>query len=164
MVSVVTGDLFESNAQTLINAINCGGVMGKGIALEFKQRFPEMFADYQRLCAEGSVRLGEPYLYEPTEPPWILNFPTKGHWRAASRLSDIIAGLDYLAQQHGQWEITSLAMPALSCGYGQLEWRVVGPFLYQALSKLNIPIELYPPPGTPQSELNEVFLSRESHS
>ncbi len=164
MVSVVTGDLFESNAQTLVNTVNCVGVMGKGVALEFKRRFPEMYKDYEQRCVAGLVRLGEPYLFKTLIPPWIVNFPTKDHWRSVSRLIDIINGLEYLEQHYREWGITSLAVPPLGCGFGQLEWRVVGPNLYRALSKFDIPVELYAPPGTPQAELDEVFLSCGSYS
>ncbi len=111
MVKVVTGDLFKSTAQTLVNTVNTVGVMGKGIALEFRKRFPDMYEDYVRRCAAGKVRLGEPYLYRRPSLPWILNFPTKSHWRATSRLSDIVAGLKYLEAHYREWGITSLAVP-----------------------------------------------------
>ena len=77
----MTGDLFESGAQTLVNTVNCVGVMGKGIALEFKKRFPDMFEDYVARCKQSEVSLGQPYLYKSLALPWILNFPTKDHWR-----------------------------------------------------------------------------------
>ncbi|MGE5573357.1 MAG: macro domain-containing protein [Bacteroidota bacterium] len=80
--------------------MNCVGVMGKGIALEFKKRFPEMYDDYARRCAAGEVRLGEPYLFRRPVLPWILNFPTKGHWRSVARLSDIVRGLEYLTRHY----------------------------------------------------------------
>lgn len=92
MITVVRGDLFKSKAQTLVNTVNCVGVMGKGIALGFKKQFPEMFADYVRRCEAGEVRVGQPYLYRSLLPPWVLNFPTKDHWRSVARLSDITKG------------------------------------------------------------------------
>lgn len=147
MVTLVTGDLFASEAQTLVNAVNCVGVMGKGIALAFKRRFPEMFADYVARCQQGAVRLGDPYLYRGASLPWILNFPTKRHWRSPSRLEDIVAGLAYLEARYSDWGITSLALPALDCGAGQLSWDVVGPVLSDALSRFEIPVELYAPVG-----------------
>lgn len=147
-IRVLTGDLFQSKAQTLVNAVNCVGVMGKGIALEFKRRFPEMYEDYAARCAAKRVRLGEPYLFRRATPPWILNFPTKDHWRSVSRLSDILVGLEYLQRCCRDWGIESLAVPALGCGEGQLEWRVVGPALYDLLGRLGIPVELYTPHGT----------------
>lgn len=152
------GDLLASDAQTLVNTVNCVGVMGKGIALEFKRRFPEMFRDYVERCNAGTVRIGRPYLFRRSSLPWILNFPTKHHWRAMSRLEDIAAGLDHLEKHYQGWGITSLAVPPLGCGNGQLEWSVVGPALYRHLSRLNIPVELYAPHGTPHAELTPEFL------
>src|SRR5436190_19405023 len=99
-MNVVKGNLLNSSAQTLVNTVNCVGVMGKGIALEFRKRFPEMYSDYLKRCRAGQVRLGEPYLVRRLLPPWIINFPTKQHWRAVSRLSDLVRGLDYLEHHH----------------------------------------------------------------
>src|SRR5712691_1147695 len=160
MVKVLIGDLFASTAQTLVNTVNTVGIMGKGVALEFKKRFPEMYQDYAERCRRHEVKLGKPYLYKSPTPPWILNFPTKDHWRSVSRLSDIVAGLEYLEKHYREWEITSLAVPALGCNNGQLEWRVVGPTLYRYLSRLDIPVELYAPYGTPQEEIEESFLAQ----
>jgi O-acetyl-ADP-ribose deacetylase (regulator of RNase III)/uncharacterized protein YwgA len=159
-VDVVVGDLFESPAQTLVNTVNTVGVMGKGVALEFKRRFPEMFDDYKRRCERGEVHLGRPYLYRHLFPPHVLNFPTKAHWRAVSRLKDIIAGLEYLETHVDEWGIESLAVPPLGCGQGGLEWSVVGPTLYQHLDRLQIPVQLYAPHGTPHSELEPRYLQR----
>lgn len=157
-VHVVTGDLFKSKAQTLINTVNTVGVMGKGVALQFKRRYPEMYRDYEARCQRGAVRLGEPYFYKQPHPPHIINFPTKDHWRSVSRLKDIVAGLDHLALNYRSWGVTSLAVPPLGCGNGQLEWTVVGPTLYRKLAKLDIPVELYAPHGTPHEELRPAFL------
>ncbi|MBI5236672.1 MAG: macro domain-containing protein [Deltaproteobacteria bacterium] len=174
MIIVKVGDLFQSSAQTWVNTVNCVGIMGKGIALEFKQRFPEMFKDYAARCKRNEVRLGRPYIHNlnkqtqhmfddgPTKcegPEIILNFPTKSHWRAVSRLSDIIAGLEYLEQRYLEWGIISLAVPPLGCGHGQLEWRVVGPTLYRFFKQLDISVEMYAPHGTPEKELTPEFLS-----
>jgi O-acetyl-ADP-ribose deacetylase (regulator of RNase III)/uncharacterized protein YwgA len=158
MITVRIGDIFESDAQTLVNTVNCVGVMGKGIALAFKERFPDMFEDYARRCGEGRVKLGEPYLYRRLAPPWILNFPTKDHWRSVSRLQDIVAGLRYLQAHYRQWGIRSLAVPPLGCGQGQLEWRVVGPTLCRHLKQLEIPVELFAPFGTALEALQPAFL------
>ncbi len=111
MITVVRGDLFKSKAQTLVNTVNCVGVMGKGIALGFKKRFPDMFADYVLRCEAGEVKLGQPYLYRSLLPPWVLNFPTKDHWRSVARLSDITNGLDHLTAHYTDWGIQSLAVP-----------------------------------------------------
>lgn len=159
-VDVVIGDLFESPAQTLVNTVNCVGVMGKGVALEFKKRFPDMFEDYARRCARGEVKLGRPYLHRTLLPPYVLNFPTKDDWRAPARLEDIVAGLEYLEAHCREWGITSLAVPPLGCGQGGLDWSVIGPTLYNHLLGLGIPIELYAPYGTPHEELEPRYLQR----
>lgn len=160
-VNVLVGDLFASKAQTLTNTVNTVGVMGKGIALGFKQRFPEMFRDYQRRCAHGEVELGRPYLWAPTFDQWVLNFPTKDHWRSSAKRDDIVAGLEHVQRNYRGWGIESLAVPPLGCGEGGLEWSVVGPTLYWHLSRLTIPVELYAPFGTPANELDAAFLAEE---
>lgn len=160
MVKLVTGDIFESKEQTLVNTVNCVGVMGKGISLEFKKRFPEMYKDYARRCKAKEVRLGQPYLYKSLILPWILNFPTKDHWRSVSRLEDIARGLQYLERHYKDWGITSLAVPPLGCGEGQLDWSSVGPTLYQHLKPLEIGVVLYAPYGTPHQQLQPAFLER----
>lgn len=151
-VLVIKGDLFESGAQTLVNTVNCVGVMGKGLALEFKRRYPGMYRDYVRRCRTDQVKLGEPYLFRGLELPQILNFPTKGHWRSVSRLDDIINGLEYLERNYKEWGITSIAVPSLGCQQGQLDWRVVLPVLYRYLSRLDIPVELYVPSDVSKEE------------
>lgn len=158
MIQLTTGDVLSADAQTLVNTVNCVGVMGKGVALAFKQRFPEMFRDYAERCREGLVRLGEPYLFRPLVEPWILNFPTKDHWRSVSRLSDIEAGLDHLAAHLTQWRITSLAVPPLGCGQGGLDWPTVGPVLYRRLEEMSIPVILYAPEDTPAEQVSIEFL------
>lgn len=147
------GDVLRSSAQTLVNTVNCVGVMGKGVALAFKRRYPDMYQDYVKRCQRGEVRLGQPYVFR-SEGRLILNFPTKDHWRSVSRLEDIVAGLEYLKLNYRDWGIESLACPPLGCGNGQLEWEVVGPTLYRHLSELDIPVELFAPRGvSPQLEL-----------
>ena len=153
------GDMFDSNAQTLVNTVNCVGVMGKGVALKFKERFPEMYEDYTRKCERKAVKLGEPYLYEDSSGARILNFPTKDHWRSASRISDIEKGLAYLSEHYQAWGITSLSMPPLGCGNGGLEWAEVGPLIYRRLHNLPIDVEVFAPYGTPSTELKADFLA-----
>ena len=181
-VAVVVGNLFESDAQTLTNAVNTVGVMGKGIALGFRRKFPDMYDDYVSRCRKGEVKLGEPYLFsvsgnyqpgvaQPTLdgmeklPPaeegprrLILNFPTKAHWRSRSRLDAIRDGLGHLVQNYREWGIESLAVPALGCGEGGLRWSDVQPILYRGLALLDIPVTLYAPLGTPRHELRPPSL------
>jgi O-acetyl-ADP-ribose deacetylase (regulator of RNase III)/uncharacterized protein YwgA len=162
MLRALIGDLFESRAQTLVNTVNCVGVMGKGVAEQFKRRFPAMFEDYKHRADLKAIRLGEPYLYRDASGMQIVNFPTKDHWRSPSRLSEIERGLDYLVRHAAQWGITSLALPPLGCGNGGLEWSEVGPLIYRKLHDLPIDIELYAPYGTPKGQLTEEYLSAPS--
>jgi uncharacterized protein YwgA/O-acetyl-ADP-ribose deacetylase (regulator of RNase III) len=158
--NVLVGNLFETDAQTLVNTVNCVGVMGKGIALEFKKRFPEMYKDYTERCNRKQVRLGEPYLYPSLFPPHVINFPTKDHWRSVSRLSDIVRGLVYLEKYYLEWGITSLAVPPLGCGNGGLEWSIVGPTLAKYLHQLEVPVYLFAPQQTAQKDLDLDYLLR----
>lgn len=162
MFKALIGDLFSSQAQTLVNTVNCVGVMGKGVALEFKKRFPAMFDDYARRCDQKAVHLREPYLYRDQSGVLIVNFPTKDHWRSPSRLKDIEGGLDYLVAHAVDWGITSIAMPPLGCGNGGLEWAEVGPLIYHKLHRLSIDVEVYAPYGTPKHELTHDFLAAPS--
>ena len=157
--NVLIGNLFESKAQTLVNTVNCVGIMGKGIAQEFKKRYPEMFKDYNSRCDRGAVQLGQPYIFKTLYDKAIINFPTKQHWRAMSRLDDIKKGLDIFIEKYKQWGIKSVAFPPLGCGNGGLEWEVVGPVIYQKLLAIDIPVEIYAPYGTLQKYLTEEFLS-----
>lgn len=148
-LTVRVGDLFASDMQTLTNAVNTVGVMGGGIALAFKRRFPDMFDDYVLRCAEGRVKLGEPYLFtaETGTDKWVLNFPTIGDDWAPPRLGEIRDGLRYLGRHYREWGITSLAAPALGCGVGGMDWEEVRPVMVEELSALDIPVEVYGPRG-----------------
>ncbi len=156
---VKIGNIFESNCTTIVNTINCVGVMGKGIALEFKKRYPDMFMDYVQKCDKGEIRPGEPYVFQNGEIS-ILNFPTKDHWRSPSRLSYVEDGLDWFVENYGKYDIHSIAFPPLGCGNGGLSWDVVGPVMYQKLNGLPINIEIYAPFGTNPSQLSDEYLSK----
>ncbi|RYD36178.1 MAG: Appr-1-p processing protein [Verrucomicrobiaceae bacterium] len=151
--------MFASEMQTLVNTVNCVGVMGKGVALLFKKKYPLMFDDYTQRCAHGEVRLGEPYHYKDLTGDSIVNFPTKDHWRAATRLEDIEAGLDHFLKHFRSWGITSIAFPPLGCGNGGLDWAAAGPLIYSKLKDAGIPVELYAPYGTPPAQLSPGFLA-----
>ena len=145
-IHFASGDLLKTRAQTLVNTVNCQGVMGKGIALQFKKRFPRMFDDYVSRCKRGEVRLGEPYAYEECGTH-IINFPTKGHWKASSRIGDIRAGLNYLRNHLDEWNVHSIAIPPLGCGNGGLEWDDVRPLIVRAMEDAAIDVYVYEPPG-----------------
>lgn len=159
-VRVLEGDLLKSPMHALVNTVNTVGIMGKGVALAFKKRYPEMYRDYVRRCDKHGVKLGEPYPFEAGDH-LIINFPTKQHWRSVSRLSDIVAGLEHLERNYKQWGVKSLAVPPLGCGNGQLEWRVVGPLLLRHLRRLDIPVEMYAPHGS--SLIHETQLDLLGH-
>ncbi len=142
-VEFVRGDLLASDMQTHVNCVNCVGVMGAGIALAFKRRHPGMFADYAARCARGEVQRGVPYLYRAGTGPQIVNFPTKGHWRGASRLEDVDAGLAHVAARAGEWGVTSLAVPLLGCGCGGLDEAKVRALIVRHLAPLGIPVRVY---------------------
>jgi O-acetyl-ADP-ribose deacetylase (regulator of RNase III) len=144
MLTYVSGDLFESPAQTLVNTVNTGGVMGKGIALQFKKFFPEMFAEYQQLCENGQLRIGTLHVYR-TPHKQVLNFPTKEQWRKPSQLSYIVAGLDTFVRNYREIGVTSIAFPPLGCGNGELHWDDVRPVMEKYLAALPIPVYVYPP-------------------
>ncbi len=160
----LVGNIFDSKAQTLVNTVNCIGIMGKGLAFEFKKHFPDMYKDYAQKCKNGEVKLGRPYLFKHTMYRWILLFPTKDDWRSISKLSDIEEGLKWLKKHYKEWGIESLAVPPLGCGLGALDWRIVGPTLYRHLNMLDIPVELYAPNGTPARELEPEFLANPSEA
>lgn len=128
MVEIVSGDLFEADVDAITNAVNCVGVMGRGVALAFKQRFPDNFVAYKQACDAGSLRPGGVFVFDRGEaqrPRFIVNFPTKDHWRDPSKLSDIEAGLQALATEIDRLSIRSIALPALGCGLGGLDWEAV---------------------------------------
>jgi len=157
-MKIMIGDILKSKAQTLVNTVNCVGIMGKGIALEFKKRFPDMFKDYEERYSRGELKLGRPYLYKVLFGQQVVNFPTKDHWKSLSKMSDIEKGLDYLLKHYKKWGITSIAIPPLGCGNGQLEWTAVGPLIYNRAKQMDVPVEIYAPYGTNPAQLTVSFL------
>ena len=141
MITYVVCDLFTSPARTLVNTVNTVGVMGKGIAKDFKSIYPEMFTRYQELCEKGQFDVGQLWLYR-TPHKWVLNFPTKKHWRSPSHPDYIEAGLRKFADTYHIHRITDISFPLLGCGNGELDWESqVRPLMERYLGKL--PIEVY---------------------
>lgn len=139
----IEGDIFESNAQTLVNTVNCYGVMGKGIALEFKKRYPDMFKIYAKQCKDKLLRPGILYIYKKSTP-WILNFPTKDHWKNPSELKFIELGLKKFAVEYNKKDIYSIAFPLLGTMNGGLNWADVKKLMYDYLLPLeNLDVEIY---------------------
>lgn len=140
MIKSTDTTVFNVGAQTIVNTVNCVGVMGAGLALEFQLRFPEMEKDYVERCQANQVHIGRPYLYRDNGYPWILNFPTKNHWKYPSQLEWIEQGLQYISLNYQKGGITSIAFPKLGCSNGRLDWDVVRPLMEQYLQDLDIDI------------------------
>ncbi|MGR3373713.1 macro domain-containing protein [Pseudooceanicola nanhaiensis] len=134
--------LLDTNTQTLVNTVNCVGVMGKGIAKEFKKRNPNMFDAYKRVCDQKLLEPGKLWLWRGS-PNWVLNFPTKKHWRNPSRLEWVEAGLKKFVLTYEAQGITEVSFPMLGCGNGGLDWRDVKPLMERYLSDLSIPVYVH---------------------
>ena len=136
MIEITQGNLLKAPAEALVNTVNTIGVMGKGIALQFRQAFPEMYRAYEKACKDGDLQLGQVQVFDlgglVGGPRWIINFPTKGHWRAASRLADVESGLVDLVNRVRKLGIHSIAIPPLGCGNGGLDWSEVRPQIEKA--------------------------------
>lgn len=160
-----TGNLLTEQVDALVNTVNTQGVMGKGIALQFKKAWPAMFRDYQAASKRGEIIPGRVHVWETgslSGPRFIINFPTKRHWRAPSKLADIEAGLADLAEVIRARGITSIAIPPLGCGNGGLAWKDVEPAIHRALEPLtaSVDIRVFPPNGAPAAEEQPVTEPR----
>jgi len=158
MINIKLGNIFESEMKTLVNTVNCVGVMGKGIAKIYKDKYPKMFEEYKDMCTQKLIHPGCLYPYYEDKYVKILNFPTKQHWRSSSKIEYIQDGLDWFVQNYKELGITSIAFPPLGCGNGGLDWETVGPLMYKELKDLPIDIEIYAPFGTAKSQLQIDFL------
>lgn len=156
MIEPVRGNLLEADAEALVNTVNTVGVMGKGVALQFRQAFPDNYTAYRRACRRGDVRMGRMFTVPTgrlTNPRYIINFPTKKHWRGRARLEDIEAGLEDLVRTIKALGIRSVAIPPLGCGNGGLVWKDVRPRIESALAVLpHVRILLYEPGDAPEPE------------
>jgi len=141
---IQNGDIFTSPCDFLINPVNTVGIMGKGLALEFKKRFPNNFIYYQACCENSSLTIGK-LLIVPENDKIIINFPTKAHWRDNSELNYIILGLEKLKIAIQRYDITSIAFPKIGCGLGNLDWKDVFPLINEFSENINqnILIEIY---------------------
>jgi O-acetyl-ADP-ribose deacetylase (regulator of RNase III) len=135
-------DIFNAQTHVIVNTVNCKGVMGKGLALAFKQKYPSMFPVYQQECKTGKLRIGRPTLYKQSTP-WILNFPTKDHWKPPSKIEYLEKGLEYFIANYKKAGIKSIAFPKLGAQNGRLSWDEVGPLMASYLSQLDIDVYIY---------------------
>ena len=153
MIEYKQGDILREDAEAIINTVNCVGVMGRGIALQFKKTFPQNFKDYAAACKRGEVQPGRMFVHVTgrlTNPRYIVNFPTKRHWRGASRMEDIEAGLKSLVDTVRRYNIKSIAVPPLGSGLGGLKWLEVKPRIEAALQPLaDVRVIIYEPQGAP---------------
>jgi len=149
MITSATGDILKADVEAVVNTVNTVGVMGKGLALQFKRRYPENFTIYKRACDAGDVKVGSMFVTRTdqlTGPRLIVNFPTKKHWRGDSRLEWVRAGLQDLVRVIRDEGITSIAIPPLGAGNGGLNWQDVRPLVEEALSQLDdVRVELFEP-------------------
>ena len=156
MIRFTTGDILAEDVEALVNTVNCVGVMGRGIALQFKKAFPENFRVYAAACRRGEVQPGRMFVVGTgalTNPRYIVNFPTKRHWRGNSRIEDIDAGLKDLATVIRERDIRSIAVPPLGAGLGGLEWSDVRPRIEQTLQDFNdLDVVVFEPRGAPPAE------------
>lgn len=145
MIEFTSGDMFEKPVDIRVNTVNCKGVMGAGVALAFKNRYPDMFKDYKKACHDGIVRPGSMYVWKNLLGDWIINFPTKRDWREPSRYDDILAGLEDLRSYLKGLGPVSVALPALGCGHGGLDWGKVSSMVKEKLSDLDARILVFEP-------------------
>lgn len=156
MIEFKSGDILKDESEALVNTVNCVGVMGRGIALQFKKAYPENFKAYAAACKRGDVQPGRMFVFETgrlTPPRYIINFPTKRHWRGKSRMEDIEAGLTALVEAIRARDIRSVAIPPLGSGLGGLDWAEIKPRIEAAQRQLaDVHVVVYEPKGAPASD------------
>jgi O-acetyl-ADP-ribose deacetylase (regulator of RNase III) len=156
MIELARGDILIADTEALVNTVNCVGVMGRGIALQFRKAYPENFKVYEAACEREDLRPGKMLVFETgllTGPRYIINFPTKRHWKGKSKMEDIDAGLPSLVQEIKERGIRSVAVPPLGCGLGGLDWNKVRPKIMRAFEELpEVRVVLFEPSGAPKAE------------
>ncbi|MRX56731.1 Appr-1-p processing protein [Bacillus idriensis] len=156
MIHYTKGNLLEADVEALVNTVNTVGVMGKGIALQFKQAFPQNFKEYKKSCDQKLLKPGDMLTVSVSmiqNPKYIINFPTKRHWKNKSKIEDVESGLVALAQEISDLGIKSIAVPPLGCGNGGLNWKDVKPLIEKHLEKLkDVDIHVYEPGGAPKQD------------
>jgi O-acetyl-ADP-ribose deacetylase (regulator of RNase III) len=164
VLNLVRGDLLDSDVEALVNTVNTVGIMGKGIALQFKKRFPDNDRAYQRVCKSGELQPGRVFTFALDtlhNPRFIINFPTKRHWRARSRIEDIRSGLVALVDEIKMRGIRSIAVPPLGCGNGGLNWEEVSPLIQKAFEQLpDVHALVFEPVGAPDASHMTIWTNR----
>ena len=163
MIEFQSGDLLKADVEALVNTVNTVGVMGKGIALQFKQAFPANFAAYEKAAKHKEIVPGKVFVFETgsfDNPRYIINFPTKRHWRSKAHLQDIEAGLQDLIRVIGERKIRSIAVPLFGCGFGGLDWNDVRPLIVSALESVpQVLAWVYQPDGAPPADKMKIGTS-----
>lgn len=154
MIELAQGDILKSDAEAVVNTVNCVGVMGRGIALQFKKAFPDNFKAYKRLCDSKKLHPGQMFVHELSRlqnPRCVINFPTKRHWKGKSKIADIASGLKALVQEIRDRKIESVAIPPLGCGLGGLDWSEVRRMIEDvfAAELPDVHVYIYEPKGAP---------------
>jgi len=166
MIKIVTGNLLDADAEAIINTVNTVGVMGKGIALQFRMAFPANYEAYKKACDHKEVQTGSMFVFDMgrmVNPRYIVNFPTKRHWKGKSRMEDVESGLIDLIRVVRELGIHSIAIPPLGCGNGGLNWGDVHPRIEDAFKELSdVQVLLYAPVGAPEAEKMRVATKRPS--
>jgi O-acetyl-ADP-ribose deacetylase (regulator of RNase III) len=164
MIELTRGNLLTADTEALVNTVNCVGFMGKGIALQFKKAYPDNFTAYRTACNAKEVLPGRMFVFETglmVNPKYIINFPTKRHWRGKARIGDVQTGLDALIQEVRLRNVASLAIPPLGCGLGGLDWDVVRPMIEDAFGSLpGVQVLLYGPGGAPPAKSMPIGTKR----
>jgi O-acetyl-ADP-ribose deacetylase (regulator of RNase III) len=162
MIFRADGDLLATDAEALVNTVNTVGVMGKGIALQFKLAFPDNYAAYEAACKHGEVQIGKMFVFHrENNPRIIINFPTKRHWKGKSKIEDIESGLTALIEVVRKERIKSIAVPPLGCGFGGLDWGEVRPLITQAFSEVpDVSVQLFYPEGAPKAVEMKIATKR----
>ncbi len=148
MIEYKSGDILQENVEAIVNPVNCHGVMGKGLALQFKNKYPENFRQYKEACENNEIVPGKMFIHYtniPVNPRYIINFPTKLDWRSSSKIEYIDKGLDDLAKEIERLFIQSIAIPPLGCGFGNLDWDIVNRLIVTKLSKVDCDIVIFVP-------------------
>ena len=156
MLELTKGDILKADADALVNTVNCVGVMGRGIALQFRKAFPENFKAYKSVCDKKKLQPGMMLIYDLNRfqnPRYVVNFPTKRHWKGKSKIEDIESGLEALVKEIADRKIRSIAIPPLGCGLGGLSWNQIKPMIQKAFDAMpDVHVFLYEPSGAPVAE------------
>ena len=148
MIEYKNGDILREDVEAIVNTVNCVGIMGRGLALQFKNKFPQNLKEYQLACTNKEVQLGKMFVHQTGQlinPKYIINFPTKGHWKQNSKIEDISNGLDDLITIIEKYSIKSIAIPPLGSGLGGLDWKMVKKLIEEKLKNINCTVILFEP-------------------